>query len=188
MCGIMIHMKAPSKSPLIVITGASQGMGAGVAQLFSQQGFATALLARNLKAMQAMNLPNSIAIETNVTDFTAIKAAITKAEDVFGPVDCLINNAGFNTPGDFTEVSHTDHEKMVQLNILGVINGIEAVLPGMRTRKAGTIINISSLADRNARPAMATYAATKAAIKNLTESLRMANAKYGIRICNVAPA
>ena len=58
----------------------------------------------------------------------------------------------------------------------------------MQSRKSGTIINISSLADRNARPELATYAATKAAVKSLSESIRMANAKYGIRVCNVAPA
>ena len=71
---------------------------------------------------------------------------------------------------------------------MGVINGIELVLPGMRERKTGTIINISSIADRHPRPNIAIYAATKAAVKSLSESLRVANAKYGIRVCNLAPA
>ena len=162
--------------PLIVITGASSGIGASVATLCSQAGHPVALLARNLQAMQ------SICIETDVTDFAALQKAIAQAEAQFGPVDCLINNAGFSKNGDFTELTHADHEHMVNLNVMGVINGIEAVLPGMRARKTGTIINVSSVADRNARPNLSTYAATKAAVKSLTESLRMANAKYGIRI------
>ena len=80
------------------------------------------------------------------------------------------------------------NENIVNVNLKGVINGLEIVLSRMRERKRGTIINTSSVSDRNARPNLAVYAATKAAVKSLTESLRMANAKYGIRICNLAPA
>ena len=174
--------------PLVIITGASSGIGAGVAKAFSQAGYPLGLLARNLEAMESLQLPNTICIETDVTDSEQIKKAIEKAEQRFGPTDCLINNAGFAKGGDFTEISHTDHETTVAVNINGVINGIETVLPGMRERKSGTIINVSSIADRNARPNIAVYAASKAAVKSLSESLRVANAKFGIRICNIAPA
>ncbi len=176
------------KKPLVVITGASQGIGAALAKIFSKQGYSLGLLSRNLTAMEALNLPNTICIETDVTDISSFKQAIFQAEEKFGPVDCLINNAGTSIPGDFTAIESHEHEKMVQLNVMGVIHGIESVLQNMQTRKMGTIINISSLSDRTSRPQMATYAATKAAVKSLTESLRMANAQYGIRICNVSPA
>lgn len=176
------------KKPLVIITGSSQGIGLGLAHCFSKAGFALGLLARNIKPIEELNLPNTIAITTDVTDFAALQKSIKKAEETFGPVNGLINNAGFATSGDFTEITHEDHQRMINLNVMGVIHGIESVLPGMQVRKTGTIINISSLADRNARPNMATYAASKAAIKSLSESLRMANAKHGIRICNVAPA
>lgn len=175
-------------NPLIIITGASSGIGAEIAKQFSQAGFALGLLARNLQALKDLNLPNTVCIETDITDATAFKNAVIASEKKFGPVNGLINNAGFAIGGDFTSIAHTDHEAMIGVNLLGVINGIEAVLPGMQARKSGTIINISSLADRNARPDLATYAATKSAVKSLSESIRMANAKYGIRICNVAPA
>ncbi len=173
---------------LIIITGASSGIGAAMAQVFSTAGYPVALIARHIEPMKKLNLPNSICLTADVTDYNAMKQAIDDAENKFGPVACLINNAGFVKAGDFTEVNHDDHVTTVNTNIIGVINGIEIVLPGMRVRKTGTIINISSLADRSARPHIATYAATKAAVKSLTESLRMANAKYGIRICNLAPA
>jgi NADP-dependent 3-hydroxy acid dehydrogenase YdfG len=127
-------------------------------------------------------------LSVDVTDRDAFQAAVQHAEEKFGPVDCLINNAGFASAGDFAEIAHADHIQMLDVNITGVINGIETVLPGMRERKQGTIINVSSIADRNARPNIAVYAASKAAVKSLSESLRMANAKYGIRICNLAPA
>lgn len=173
---------------LIIITGASSGIGAAMAQVFSTAGYPVALIARHIEPMKKLNLPNSICLTADVTDYNAMKQAIDDAENKFGPVACLINNAGFVKAGDFTKVNHDDHVTTVNTNIIGVINGIEIVLPGMRVRKTGTIINISSLADRSARPHIATYAATKAAVKSLTESLRMANAKYGIRICNLAPA
>lgn len=173
--------------PLVIITGASSGIGAGLAKLFSQQGYPLGLLARDFQAMEDLHLPNSLCIKTDVTDIHQVRSAIEAAEKKFGPVGCLINNAGAASMG-FTDLPHEAHEIMVQVNIMGVINTIETVLPGMQERKAGTIINISSIADRNSRPNLPTYAATKAAVKSLSESLRMGNAKYGIRVCNVAPA
>lgn len=174
--------------PSVIITGASSGIGAGIAKLFSESGYSVALLARNIQAMLDLNIANSICIETDITDLSSVKKAVNEIENKFGTVDCLINNAGFAKNGEFTDLSHEDHIKMVEVNLIGIINTIELILPGMQLRKRGTIINISSLADRNARPTLATYAATKASIKSLSESLRMANAKYGVRICNVAPA
>ena len=173
---------------LVVITGASSGIGAGVAKQFSETGYNLALLARNVESMEAMQLPNACCIATDVTDIASVKKAIAQAEDQFGPVQCLVNNAGVAKGGEFTSVENKDQENMVQVNLLGVINCIEAILPGMQQRKSGTILNMSSLADRSAVPNIATYAATKSAVKSLTESLRMANAQYGIRICNIAPA
>lgn len=173
---------------LIVITGASSGIGAALAKTFSAAGYPLAVLARNLENLQALGLSNVVCQAADVTDFVAIKNAIKVAEEKYGPVDCLINNAGFVKAGDFAEVTHQDNQKTIEVNLQGTINGIEAVLPGMRERKQGTIINMSSVADRNVRPNIATYAASKAAIKSLTESLRVANAKYNIRFCNIAPA
>jgi NADP-dependent 3-hydroxy acid dehydrogenase YdfG len=174
--------------PLVVITGASSGIGNAMAKAFSHAGYPTCLLARNLNSMEKLNLPNSLCLSVDVTDSIAFKEAIQKAEDKFGAIDLLCNNAGFIKAGDFVDIGHEINENMVNVNLKGVINGIEIVLSRMRERKLGTIINTSSIADRNARPNLAVYAATKAAVKSLTESLRVANAKYGIRICNLAPA
>lgn len=175
-------------SKLIIITGASSGIGMALAKLFSAEGYSLGLLARNVAVMEALQLPNTLCIQADVTNIDSIKQAIAQAEAQFGPTACLINNAGFAKNGEFTTIARQDQETMVQVNIMGVINGIEAVLPQMKKRQFGTIINISSLADRNSRPNTAVYAATKAAVKSLTESLRADNAKYGIRFCNIAPA
>lgn len=176
------------KKPLVIITGASSGIGKSIAEVFSASGYPVGLMARNLREMEKNNLPNSLCQSVDITHHLEFKKAIEIAEEKFGPTDCLINNAGFAKCEEFTKIDHADIERMITLNILGVTNGIEVILPGMQTRKSGTIINISSLADRNARPDMAVYAATKAAVKSLSESLRMDNSKHGVRICNVAPA
>lgn len=173
---------------LVIITGASSGIGAATGKAFSDSGYSVALLARNKKTMDQFNIPNSIAIECDVSDIESVKNAIHLAQQKFGEVDCLINNAGFAKGGEFTEVSHQDNQSMINVNISGVVNCIESVLPIMQKNKSGTIINISSIADRKSRPTLPVYAATKAAVKSLSESLRTANAKHGIRICNVSPA
>lgn len=173
---------------LVIITGATSGIGMAMARIFSAAGYSLGLFARNLSAMESLNLPNSICVSTDVTDFEAVKEAMISTEKKFGPVDCLINNAGLLKSGGINDMPLEDHVEMLNVNVLGVINSIKSVLPGMRIRQMGTIINISSIADRNARPQFPTYAATKAAIKSLSESLRMENASYGIRISNLAPA
>ncbi len=180
--------KSPEKRPLIIITGTSSGIGQALALAFSEAGYSLGLLSRNISSMEALNLPNALSISTDVTHLEAVKQSIARCEEAFGPVDCLINNAGFGKDGEFTTLSHEVNNTMVQTNVMGIINTIEAVLPSMQARKTGTIINISSLAANHPRPHLAIYAATKAAVKSLTESLRMANAKNGIRFCNVTPA
>ena len=131
--------------PLIVITGSSSGIGAAVAKLFSEAGCATALLARNKNVMDALQLKNSISIECDVTDISSVNHAINIAQEKFGQVDCLINNAGFAKGGEFTEVSHDDNQKMIGVNLNGVINCIESILPSMQKNKSGTIINFVDL-------------------------------------------
>lgn len=172
----------------VIITGASSGIGAATATLFSKSGYQIVLLARNKKAMDDLKLPNSLSIECDVTDIHSVRNAIQIAQEEFGIPDCLINNAGFAKNGEFTNVSHDDHQKTIDVNLSGVVNCIETVLPIMQSNKNGTIINISSLSDRKSRPKLPMYAATKAAVRSLSDSLRESYAKDGIRICNVAPA
>lgn len=174
--------------PVVVITGASSGIGKSLAVIFAKAGYPLGLIARNSEAMQELNLKNSVCVAADVTQYHEVLSAIQTIEKKLGEIDCLINNAGFAKSGEFTELQPEEHDNTINVNVSGVIHCIESVLPGMQSRKKGTVINISSVADRNSRPNIASYAASKAAVKSLSESLRQANAKYGIRICNVAPA
>lgn len=125
---------------LIMITGASSGIGAAVAQTFSKAGYPVALLARRKEKMERLALPNACYLEVDVADRMAFEQAVAEAEALFGPVNCLINNARFGSNGKFRDLPHTEDEQMIQANLQGVIHGMKAVLPGMETRKSGTII------------------------------------------------
>ncbi len=174
--------------PLIMITGASSGLGASTAKLFSRAGYPLALFSRNLAKMEQLNLNNVKLYAVDVADKNQLDEAIQNVKNQYGFIDCLINNAGIAIDGDFTEISASAREEMVDTNLKGLMNTIELVLPEMQAHKRGTIINISSLSDRRARPNNPVYAATKAAVRSLTGSLRMAYASSGIRFCNIAPA
>lgn len=179
-------MTKPNKS-LVVITGASSGIGAAIAKSFSAAGHPLLLLARRVEAMQALDLPNSLSISVDVTDADAIKAAINQAEAQFGPVGCLINNAGVMLLGQIDTQDPNEWSRMLNINVMGVLNGIHAVLAGMKVRKTGTIINISSVAGRKTFPNHAAYCATKFAVHALTENIREEVAMDDVRLITIAP-
>ena len=172
---------------IILITGASSGIGAATARAFDKKGYQLILLARNLEAMKALGLNNAELISVDVTQQEQVAKVVASLIAKHQKIDCLINSAGIAISGNFEDNLETNG-KTIDVNVKGVINLIDKVLPQMQARKTGTIINLSSVADRKSRPKLAAYAASKAAIKSLTESLREANAKYGIRFTNLAPA
>lgn len=176
-----------SKKPLIVITGASSGFGAACAKLFSKAGYPLLLLARRLDRIQALDLPNTLCEAVDVTDLATFKQAIEKAEAQFGPADCIINNAGVMLLGDATTQDPTEWQKMFDVNVIGLLNGIHLVLGGMRQRQHGTIINISSIAGRKTFPNHAVYCGTKFAVHAMSENIREEVASDNVRVITIAP-
>ncbi|WP_028765575.1 MULTISPECIES: SDR family oxidoreductase [Shewanella] len=172
---------------LIVITGASSGIGAAMAKAFSAKGHPLLLLARRIEPMQALGLDNCLAVSVDVTDADAMKAAIASAEAKFGPVGCLINNAGVMLLGAADTQDPAEWSRMLNINVMGVLNGIHAVLADMKARKTGTIINVSSIAGRKTFPNHAAYCATKFAVHALTENIREEVAMDDVRMITIAP-
>ncbi|MCW0219088.1 MAG: SDR family oxidoreductase [Prosthecobacter sp.] len=179
-------MQSPSK-PLVVITGASSGIGAATAQAFSLAGYPLLLLARRLPEMEALNLPNTLCRQTDVLDRAAIKSAIAEAESRFGPVEFLINNAGIMLNGDPAQQSPEEWDQMIDVNLKGVMNGIHAVLPAMVAREGGTIVNIGSIAGRKTFGAHSVYCATKFGVHALTETIREEVSQKNVRLITIAP-
>ncbi|MCG3864829.1 MULTISPECIES: SDR family oxidoreductase [unclassified Photobacterium] len=175
-----------SKS-LVVITGASSGIGEATARQLSAEGYPLLLLARRVERMEAMNLPNTLCREVDVTDAQAIQVAVAEAEEKFGPVDCLINNAGMMLLGLADEQDPAEWQTMFNVNVMGMLNGIHVVLAGMKARKHGTVINISSIAGRKTFPNHAAYCGTKFAVHAITENIREEVADDNVRFITIAP-
>lgn len=173
--------------PLVVITGASSGIGVATAQRFSEAGHPLLLLARRLKKIKALNLPNSICCKVDVADRSAFVAAIKEGEDQFGPVDCLINNAGVMLLGKIDSQDAEEWKKMFDVNVLALLNGMQAVLSDMKLRRTGTIINISSVAGKKTFPNHAAYCGTKFAVSAISENVREEMASTGVRVMSVCP-
>lgn len=176
-----------TKPPLVVITGASSGIGEAIAQHFSKAGYSLLLLARRLDRLEAMNLPNSMSRKVDVTDKKALQKAISEAEQMFGPTDCLVNNAGLMMLGDISNQDSSEWERMFELNVVAMMHGMQAVLAGMKERRSGTIINISSVAGKKTFPSHAAYCGTKFAVHAISENVREEVADAGVRVITIAP-
>jgi len=147
--------------PLIAITGASSGIGEATAKAFSAAGHPLLLMARRLDRMQALSLPNCLCEKVDVRDREAIAKAVIKAEDTYGPVDCLFNNAGIARLADIGEQDPTEWDETVDINIKGVMNALHPFIKSMKERKAGTIVNMSSIAGRKVYPDHTVYCGSK---------------------------
>ncbi|MDO6811030.1 SDR family oxidoreductase [Zobellia galactanivorans] len=176
-----------SSKKLVVITGASSGIGKATAELFSKNGHPLLLIARRIELIEGFNLPNTLCKKVDVTDIDTLKNAIAAAEEKFGPVDCMINNAGMMLLGDIATQDPLEWKKMFDVNVLGLLNGMQAVLPQMKTRQSGTIINTSSIAGRKTFANHAAYCGTKFGVHAITENAREEAALYNVRMVTIAP-
>lgn len=179
-------MTMPLK-PLVVVTGASSGIGAAIARHLSDDGYALLLIARRLDKIEALGLPNAMCRKVDVTDTNAFIAALGEAEAAFGPVDCLVNNAGIMLLGQPDVQAPDEWRRMFDLNVLALLGTMQAVLPGMKARKHGTVINISSIAGKKTFANHAAYVGTKFAVSSMSENIREEVAESGVRIMTICP-
>ncbi|ELA8173087.1 SDR family oxidoreductase [Vibrio alginolyticus] len=172
---------------LIVITGASSGIGEAIARHFSEQGHGLLLLARRVERLEALNLPNTLCEKVDVTDKASFEAAIEKAEALYGPVDALVNNAGVMLLGQIDTQEASEWKRMFDVNVIGLLNGMQSVLAPMKARNSGTIINISSIAGKKTFPDHAAYCGTKFAVHAISENVREEVASSNVRVTTIAP-
>ncbi|MCR8743792.1 SDR family oxidoreductase [Romboutsia lituseburensis] len=172
---------------LIVVTGASSGIGRDIAKKFSNNGHPVLLLARRLEKMEELNLPNSLCKSVDVTNLEMVREAIKEAEQKFGKVDCLINCAGMMLLGHPEEQNFYEWNDMIDLNIKGILTGTNIVLKNMVQRNEGTIINISSIAGRKTFDNHAVYCGTKFAVHAITENIRKEVSQSNVRMITISP-
>ncbi|NOH60778.1 SDR family oxidoreductase [Vibrio sp. RE88] len=172
---------------LIVITGASSGIGEAIARRLSNEGHPLLLLARRVERLEALDLPNTLCEKVDVTDKASFEAAIAKAEAQFGPVDGLVNNAGVMLLGQIDTQDASEWKRMFDVNVLGLLNGMQSVLAPMMERNSGTIINVSSIAGKKTFPNHAAYCGTKFAVHAISENVREEVAASNVRVTTIAP-
>ncbi|WP_325895152.1 SDR family oxidoreductase [Grimontia sp. NTOU-MAR1] len=172
---------------LAVITGASSGIGEAIAKQLSTLGHPLLLVARRVERLEALNLPNTLCRKVDVTDKAAFEAAIKEAEAQYGELDLLVNNAGLMLLGDVATQNAVEWQTMFNVNVVGLLNGMQAVLEPMKARNGGTIVNISSVAGRKTFPNHAAYCGTKFAVNAISENVREEVADANVRVITIAP-
>ena len=178
---------------VVVITGASSGLGEATARLLSAQGATVVLGARRIERLQKLadeltaNGGKALAVETDVTHCEQVKRLVDAAVRKFGRVDVMLNNAGLMQQSPLERLKVDEWDNMVDINIKGVLYGIAAALPHMKRQKAGHIINVSSVAGHKVTPLGAVYCATKHAVRALSEGLRTEVKPYNIRTTVISP-
>jgi len=178
---------------VVVITGASSGLGEATARLLSAQGATVVLGARRVDRLQALvdelttNGGKALALATDVTQRDQVKALVDAAVDTYGRIDVIVNNAGLMPHSPLERLKIDDWDRMIDVNLKGVLYGIAAALPPMQRQKSGHIVSVSSVAGHKVRPGSAVYAATKHAVLALSEGLRQEVKPYNIRTTVISP-
>ena len=171
------------------ITGASRGFGALIAERALANGDNVVATARNPAAVTQRlgNHPNLLAVALDVTDEEQAKAAAARAIDRFGQIDVLLNNAGFGLLGAVEEATSAEIEALYRTNVFGLLAVTRAVLPYMRARRSGRILNISSIGGYRSGAGFGVYCSTKFAVEGLSEALYAELAPLGIHVTVVEP-
>jgi len=186
-------MENNAKGKIVVITGASSGMGEEAARHLAELGATVVLGARRADRIEKLareikdNGGKALAIAVDVTQRDQVKTLVDATVEKFGSVDVILNNAGVMPLSPIDRLNVDEWDTMIDVNIRGVLNGIAAVLPYMKEQKSGQIINTSSVAGHKVFNGSAVYSATKYAVRALTEGLRMEVKPYNIRTTIVCP-
>ena len=182
-------------APVVVITGASAGIGRATAVRFASEGAALVLAARSLERLQrlAERLEQRFAVETlavpcDVRQREQVDALVEAAIARFGRIDVLVNNAGYGLYGRIEDTPEAAFRDVLETNVLGVHHAIRAVLPHMRRQGAGHIVNVGSIVGKRSWPYHGAYAASKFALTGLTQALRGELAGSGVSATLVLPA
>jgi len=176
---------------VVVITGASSGLGEATARHLAGQGAKLVLGARRLDRLQALatalSLGASAAVATDVTKLDDVKHLVDVALKTHGRIDVMLNNAGLMPHSPLDRLKVADWDRMIDVNFRGVLYGVAAALPVMKAQKSGHFINVSSVAGHKVRAGSSVYAATKAAVRMFSEGLRQEVKPFNIRTTIISP-
>ena len=181
-------------SPVILVTGASSGIGAATAKLFAAEGYRVVLAARRQEQLEALAAEikatgnETLVVPTDITRLDQIQNLVAQTLDYFGQIDVLLNNAGLGRLTWLEKMDpQNDIEFQIQVNLIGLIQMAQAVLPHMIARQQGHIVNMGSIAGLIATPTYSVYAATKYGLRGFTEALRREISIHNIEVTGIYP-
>lgn len=186
-------MSAGIEGKVVVITGASSGLGEAAARHLAENGARVVLAARRTERLETLadeiaeQGGEALPVTTDVTERGQVQDLVEAAVDEFGRIDVMLNNAGIMPASRLDRLKVDEWDQMIDVNIKGVLYGIAAALPYMREQEAGHIINVASDAGHKVHPTEAVYAATKHAVRALSEGLRQEVKPYGLRTTIISP-
>ncbi|MFE6527305.1 oxidoreductase [Streptomyces sp. NPDC057794] len=182
-------MVSTQEAPVWLVTGCSSGFGRSIAAHLLDEGFRVVVTARRTEQVKELAAhDNAFAVALDLTSPDSVAEAVHRAEERFGRIDVVVNNAGI---GYFAAVEETDPatvERLFDVNFHGVARVIHAVLSGMRGRRSGTIVNLTSIGGLVGHPAVGYYCAAKFAVEGLSESLRHEVEPLGIKVMTIEPS
>src|SRR5215203_6519858 len=174
-------------SRAVLITGCSSGIGWATAKRLARRGWAVYATARNLEAIEPLRESGCRLLPLDVTDEDSMRAAVAEVERIEGAVGVLVNNAGYSQSGAVEEVSMEKVRRQFETNVFGLTRMCQLVLPGMRARGGGRIVNVSSMGGRFTFPGGGYYHATKHAVEAISDALRFEVAGFGIHVAIIEP-
>lgn len=183
------------KQPVAFVTGASSGFGLLTSMALAGEGYRVLASMRNLKnrgrleaaAKEAGVTDRIEIIQLDVTDFSTVETVIQDVIRRYGRIDMLVNNAGYAAGGFTEELAIEEWRRQFETNFFGLVAVTKAVLPSMRERRSGKIVNISSISGRIGFPSMGPYVASKFAVEGFSESLRLEMMPYGVHVVLIEP-
>jgi NAD(P)-dependent dehydrogenase (short-subunit alcohol dehydrogenase family) len=185
-----VKMTSENK-PVWFITGCSTGFGRALAAELLEKGYRVAVTARDIDKvvdLVEINKDNALPVALDVTNETQVRSAVDTAEQHFGRIDVLVNNAGFGYFGSIEESNEAEVRAMFEANFWGLAAMTRAVLPKMRERRSGAIVNISSIGGFRGNPSVSYYNATKFAVNGFSEALAKEVKPLGIKVIIVGPS
>lgn len=177
----------------IVVTGGGGGIGGATCRRFGQEGGRVAVFDLNLEAAEKVAAQiraeggSAQAVRCDITDRGSVDAAVAATEAQLGPIDVLVNNAGWDVFKPFTKTEPAQWDKLIAINLVGALNLHHAVLPGMAARKAGRVVNIASDAARVGSSGEAVYAACKGGLVAFSKTIAREHARHGVTVNVVCP-
>ena len=181
------------KDKVVLVTGASRGLGRVIAQDFARQGAKVVLVARHMEPLEVLEDEilaaggEALAVAADISDSNAVQALAMQVGVSYGRVDILINNAAVAILKPMTEIGSEEWQQMTGVNLHGMFLLTQTFLPGMIERKAGVVVNMSAALARNGYPNLAVYSATKAGIIAFSEALSKEVRRHGVQVYTVCP-